>query len=53
MTDEQKIEFVKEAMAFVEAVTNTGITSSVSMAQYARLRNVYEGKPAAGKWSKA
>jgi hypothetical protein len=45
-------EFLKEAKAYVEAVINCGTMSSVAMGQFARLRTVYEGKPAAGKWAK-
>ena len=49
---EYEEEMLKECTAFVEAVSNCGITSSVALAQYARLRNVYDGKPAEGKWAK-
>ena len=46
------VEMVKEASAFVEAVNDKGITSSYALAAYARLRNVYDGKPAEGKWAR-
>ena len=43
---------IREASAFCAAVATYGMMHSNSLAAFARLRNVYDGKPAEGKWAK-
>jgi hypothetical protein len=43
---------IREATAFCAAVATYGIMHSNSLAAFARLRNVYDGKPVEGKWAK-
>lgn len=49
-TVDKLVAFAKQAAAYCQTVNDCGVMSSVAMGQYARLRNLHEGKPIDGKW---